>query len=95
LAEVFFPNSCTEQAIFNFCDQVSSHFNANELLINFSNLGRIEPFTMVYVAKFIRDFTRENPNVSTSAIGHHGKEYAANMAFFRAFGLKHGREPNI
>lgn len=94
LAEVFFPNSCTEQAIFNFCDQVSNHSNADELLINFSNLGRIEPFTMVYVAKFIRDFSRENPKVTTSAIGHHEKTYAANMAFFRAFGLKHGREPN-
>jgi hypothetical protein len=57
LAEVFFPNSCTEQAMFSFCDQVSSHSNADKLLINFSSLGRIEPFTMVYVAKFIRDFS--------------------------------------
>jgi hypothetical protein len=94
LAEVFFPSSCSEQAIFDFCNQVTNHAGTDELLINFSNLGRIEPFTMVYVAKFIRDFARQNPKTSFSAIGHREKEYAANMAFFRAFGLKHGREPN-
>lgn len=49
---------------------------------------------MVYVAKFIRDFNRKNKNTKVRCRGHKDKDYAANMAFFRAFGLKHGREPN-
>lgn len=49
---------------------------------------------MVYVAKQIRDFNRLNVGTKVSCTGHQNKDYAANMAFFRAFGLKHGREPN-
>lgn len=49
---------------------------------------------MVYVAKYIREFNRRNKNTVVSCKGHKHKDYAANMAFFRAFGLKHGREPN-
>jgi hypothetical protein len=91
---VYFPSSCTESAIFQFCDQVANQVGVDKLLIDFSKMGRIEPFTMVYVAKFIRDFSRANSGTEFSAIGHKQKDYAANMAFFRAFGLKHGREPN-
>src|SRR5690554_7815504 len=57
-------------------------------------MGRIEPFTMVYVAKYIREFNRRNKDTVVSCRGHQSKDYAANMAFFRTFGLKYGREPN-
>lgn len=49
---------------------------------------------MVYLAKYIRDFGKNNPSQKISCRGFEGKSYAANMGFFRAFGLKHGREPN-
>lgn len=91
---VFFPNHCSENAIFSFCTEVTKHINEERVLIDFSQMGRIEPFAMVYVAKQIRDFNRSNPATTVSCIGHQNKDYAANMAFFRAFGLKHGREPN-
>jgi hypothetical protein len=70
------------------------HAGAENVLIDFSKMGRIEPFAMVYVAKQIRDFNRSNHETTVSCIGHQNKDYAAHMAFFRAFGLKHGREPN-
>lgn len=91
---VFFPNQCSENAIFSFCTDVTQHVNEENVLIDFSQMGRIEPFAMVYVAKQIRDFNRSNPTTTVSCTGHKTKDYAANMAFFRAFGLKHGREPN-
>ncbi|MEF9672264.1 hypothetical protein [Pseudomonas viridiflava] len=91
---VKFPSSCVETEIFRFCTEVESHSGADELLIDFSSMGRIEPFSMVYVAKHIRDFTRSNQDTTVRCCGHQSKDYAANMAFFRAFGLKHGREPN-
>ena len=91
---VVFPNQCSEEAIFKFCSEVESHAGEDRVLIDFNSMGRIEPFTMVYVAKHIRDFNRLNTETTVSCMGHQGKDYAANMAFFRAFGLRHGREPN-
>lgn len=94
MAKVKFPSNCNEQAIFEFCTEVEKCAGAEELLIDFSSMGRIEPFSMTYVAKHIRDFNRNNKSTAVNCTGHQNKEYAANMAFFRAFGLKHGREPN-
>jgi len=92
--KINYPSTCSSQAIFEFCDEVSEHAGADELIIDFSAMGRIEPFTMVYVAKAIREFNKNNPQTKVMCCGFHNKQYAANMAFFRAFGLKHGREPN-
>ncbi len=94
MAIVKFPSSCDKRDIFNFCSEVDSYAGADKLLIDFTSMGRIEPFTMVYVAKQIRDFVRNNKSTIVSCSGYQSKDYAANMAFFRAFGLKHGREPN-
>lgn len=89
-----YPSSCYVNAIFNFCNEIERCCGENEIVIDFSSMGRIEPFTMVYIAKFIRDFKRRNKDTVVYCKGHQSKDYAANMAFFRAFGLKHGREPN-
>ncbi len=89
-----YPSQCNVQSIFDFCTEISKYSGEDEVVIDFSRMGRIEPFTMVYVAKFIRDFNRLNRKTQVSAQGHQDKGYAANMGFFRAFGLKHGREPN-
>jgi hypothetical protein len=94
MSAVRFPSNCSEINIFNFCSEVEKFSGKNELLIDFSGMGRVEPFSMVYVAKKIRDFSRENLGTKVICIGYENKQYAANMAFFRAFGLKHGREPN-
>lgn len=91
---VKFPSNCSEQNIFSFCTEVEKHAGVEELLIDFSFMGRIELFSMAYVAKHIRDFNRNNKNTTVQCTGYQNKEYASNMAFFRAFGLKHGREPN-
>ncbi len=93
MATVTFPSNCSENSIFKFCSDVFSHAGEDKLVIDFKYMGRVEPFTMVYVAKIIRDFNRSNPSTQVLCCGHKVKEYAANMAFFRAFGLKHGREP--
>ncbi len=88
-----FPYSSNEVDIFDFCSQVHACPAEEELTVNFSSMGRIEPFTMTYVAKIIRDYLRKHSK-QMYCTGFEDKDYAANMAFFRAFGLKHGREPN-
>lgn len=89
-----YPSSCDVQAVFNFCNEIEQYCGEDKVTIDFANMGRIEPFTMVYVAKYIREFNRRNKDTVVSCRGHKEKDYAANMAFFRAFGLKYGREPN-
>lgn len=89
-----YPSTCDVKAVFDFCNEIEQHCGADKVVIDFSSMGRIEPFTMVYVAKYIREFNRRNKDTVVSCMGHKSKDYAANMAFFRAFGLKHGREPN-
>ncbi|MFV3304063.1 hypothetical protein ACNFBT_02120 [Pseudomonas sp. NY15181] len=89
-----YPSACTVDSIFSFCNAINESDDEKEIVIDFSGMGRIEPFSMVYIAKFIRDFTSRNRETQVRCSGFKEKEYAANMAFFRAFGLKHGREPN-
>lgn len=94
MAIINYPDTCNVNAIFKFCSEVEKNSGSNELVINFSSMSRIEPFTMVYISKVIRDFNKNNVNTSVKCRGFKDKKYAANMAFFRSFGLKHGREPN-
>lgn len=94
MSKVFYPSSSSLQAIFGFCTDISKLTDTEEVIIDFSNMGRVTPFAIVYIAKFIRDFNRTNKDTTLKCCGFEDKDYAANMAFFRAFGLKHGREPN-
>lgn len=94
MSSVHFPGRCDEKSVFEFCSEVESRAGKECIIIDFSSMGRIEPFTMVYVANRIRDFNKNNRDTTVSCRGFREKDYAANMAFFRAFGLKHGREPS-
>lgn len=94
MTRIYFPNTSTEHAIFQFCNQIEACAGEPQVVIDFTRMGRVEPFTMIYVAKYIREFNRRNKTTKVRCCGHQEKEYAANMAFFRAFGLKHGREPS-
>lgn len=89
-----FPNSTDLRAILDFCSAVEAQGGNDIVRIDFSRMGRIEPFTMVYVAKFIRNFNYRFKETTVRCGGFKNKTYAANMAFFRAFGLKHGNEPS-
>lgn len=92
--EIKFPNNCTEKSIFKFCSEIDACTDQEEVIIDFSRMGRIEPFTMIYVAKFINELNRRSNNTKIICHGHQDKDYASSMAFFQAFGLNHGRKPN-
>lgn len=93
MTEIKFPSNCTEKAIFKFCSEIDACCGQEEVIIDFSRMGRIEPFTMIYVAKCINGFNRRSNNTKIICFGHKDKDYAANMAFFQAFNLDHGRKP--
>ncbi|WP_413482451.1 hypothetical protein [Morganella psychrotolerans] len=98
MPDIYFPPTCDLKHIFSFCREIEALFYSKNITIDFSRMGRIEPFVMVYTAKHIRDFNRKRKKHSLDfeihCTGYDSKKYAANMAFFRAFGLRHGREPN-
>lgn len=93
--KINFPTKCDIYSIFFFCNEIDGCDINEDIHIDFSSMGRVEPFTMVYLAKIIRDIKSKSPNRKIFCEGFQGKNYAANMGFFRAFGLKHGREPSI
>ncbi|WP_367110355.1 hypothetical protein [uncultured Psychrobacter sp.] len=95
MTTIYYPRECTELAIFKFCSEIEACSDLDELLIDFSPMRRIEPFTIIYVSKFIRNFKRANKEIIIKCRGHEQKEYAANMSFFQAFGLNYGRKPNF
>ena len=94
MTTINYPRECTERAVFEFCNKVEACSGQKEILIDFSDMSRVEPFTMIYISKFIRNFMHRNNETKISCCGHDKQRYAANMAFFRAFGLNHGRMPN-
>lgn len=94
MKKIFFPNECEESAVFSFCSEVDSCSGQKKITIDFSNMGRVEPFAMIYIGKFIGQFSRRNKETTIWCCGYEDKKYAANMAFFKAFGLNHGKAPN-
>lgn len=93
--KINFPNNCDIYSIFAFCNEIIDIQKNEDIYIDFSSMGRVEPFTMVYLAKIIREIKNESPTRKIFCDGYQEKFYASNMGFFRAFGLKHGRLPNI
>jgi len=94
MTAIYFPNKCDEVAVFSFCNEINACSGQEKIVIDFSRMGRVEPFTMIYIAKFIGEFNRENEKTVIQCFGYESKEYAANMGFFKAFGLNHGKAPS-
>lgn len=93
MTTLVFPNNCNEENIFKFCAELQAQHGVEKITIDFSNMGRIEPFAMIYLAKLINDFKRLDRDISIECRGHSNKQYPANMGFFKAFGLQHGKSP--
>lgn len=73
---ISYPSACEVKAIFYFCNEIEQHCEANEVIIDFSSMGRIEPFTMVCVAKYIRNFNCRSKGTVVSCRGHQSKDCA-------------------
>lgn len=77
----------------NFCNRLWDLEYSDEYAFDFINLGRVEPFTMAYVANELKRFRKTRPESRFTALNHQNKSYAAHMGFFKAFGLNFGNEP--
>ncbi len=93
MAEINFPNDCSEKSVFRFCSKLDDLSSESHVIIDFSSMGRIEPFMMLYLAYFIWDYRQRTKDQRLTARGHKEKTYAAHMGFFKAAGLSFGNEP--
>lgn len=87
------PQNLSLRNALNFCNRLWDLEHSDEYEFDFANLGRVEPFTMAYVANELKRFRKTKPESKFTALNHQNKSYAAHMGFFRAFGLKFGNEP--
>ncbi|OIN95023.1 MAG: hypothetical protein AUJ48_04055 [Deltaproteobacteria bacterium CG1_02_45_11] len=76
----------------NFCNRLWKLEKDNVYEFDFRQLGKVEPFTMAYVANELKRFSLVNLG-TCSAINFEDHSYAAHMGFYKAFGLQHGKEP--
>ena len=93
MLQVKIPQNLSLTNALNFCNRLWDLEHSNEYAFDFANLGRVEPFTMAYVANELKRFRETKPKSKFTALNHKNKSYAAHMGFFRAFGLKFGNEP--
>lgn len=90
---VYFPNNSTLSSIFQFCDYLFSIPIENKILIDFSTMGRVEPFCLVYLSKILRDIIKRNVYKMIWCQNHYNQDYASHMGFFKSFNLDHGKMP--
>ncbi|GGD51889.1 hypothetical protein [Lacimicrobium alkaliphilum] len=93
MLQVKIPQNLSLTNALNFCNRLWDLEHSDEYEFDFANLGRVEPFTMAYVANELKRFRKTKPKSKFTALNHKNKSYAAHMGFFRAFGLKFGNEP--
>lgn len=93
MLQVKIPQNLSLRNALNFCNRLWDLEHSDEYEFDFANLGRVEPFTMAYVANELKRFRKTKPESKFTALNHQNKSYAAHMGFFRAFGLKFGNEP--
>lgn len=77
----------------DFCNQLWKLDDYKKYTFDFNSMGRIEPFTMAYVANEIKRFRKTKSDRIFTALNHERHTYAAHMGFFKAFGLQYGNEP--
>ncbi len=90
---IYFPNNPSLDAVLDFCDKVFLASKSHKVVVDFAQMGRIEPFSMLYVAKILRDYSAINNNGCIWCKNYQDKEYAAHMGFFKAFQIDYGKEP--
>lgn len=86
------PQNLSLKNAINFCNRLWKLEEDENFEFDFGRLGRVEPFTMAYVANELKRFATTYSG-RCRAINYENHSYAAHMGFYKAFGLKHGKNP--
>ena len=87
------PSSLIFESSIEFAKELRKVQPCDEILFDFKNLNRIDPFSLLFVSSEIQRCRHYLEDVKFKAINFEHCTYAAHMGFFQAFGLKHGKMP--
>ena len=87
------PQNLSLTEAINFCNRLWELPQDTIYEFDFHRMGRVEPFTMAYVANEMKRFRQSKAAVRFTALNYKDHTYAAHMGFFQAFGLTHGNTP--
>lgn len=76
-----------------FSSELQNLPEAEEYLIDFQHVGRIEPFALLFLSCEIQRCRSKHADKFFGVINHQTKSYAAHMGFFKAFGCDFGKHP--
>lgn len=87
------PPQMNLSSALDFSTKIASLPDSPEYEIDFSDVGLVEPFSMLLVASELRKLNQREPEPDITCTGVQRMTYAAHMGFFKAFGLDFGNEP--
>lgn len=90
---VIVPRRLTLESTVQFACELANLPPDQNFLFDFGNVGRIEPFALLFLSSELQRCRSKRPNSQFSAKGFESCSYAAHMGFFKAFGLDHGKAP--
>ncbi|WP_115146490.1 MULTISPECIES: hypothetical protein [Pseudomonas] len=93
MAKIVVPQNLSLTEAINFCNRLWELPQDTIYEFDFHRMGRVEPFTMAYVANEMKRFRQSKAAVRFTALNYKDHTYAAHMGFFQAFGLTHGNTP--
>lgn len=87
------PRRLTLESTVKFACELSNLPNADEYIFDYSDVGRIEPFALLFLSSELQRLRSSHPEIKFSVANFEKCTYAAHMGFFKAFGLDHGKSP--
>lgn len=95
---IHIPTRLTAATVIPFSLEFNKYPTCPENRLDFSHLGHVEPFGMLFLAALIRQFRRKGKEAYGSkfrlaAINYEGHSYAQLMGFYNSFGMRLGKLP--
>lgn len=87
------PRRLTLESTVHFACDLSRLPPAENYIFDFGNVGRIEPFALLFLSSELQRARARNSSSQFVAANFESCSYASHMGFFRAFGLDHGKAP--
>ncbi|MGZ8937423.1 MAG: hypothetical protein ACXW02_08080 [Halobacteriota archaeon] len=90
---VIVPRRLTLESSVDFACELAALPDAKEYFFDFRDVGRIEPFALLFLSSELQRYRSKRPASKFAAANFESCGYAAHMGFFKAFGLDHGKVP--
>jgi len=87
------PRRLTFETSVQFACELKKQPDALSYIFDFGDVGRIEPFALLYLSSELQRYRSKKSECQFTAINYESCSYAGHMGFFKAFGLDFGKSP--